>query len=49
MKEPGVFVQYEQFHKMVVRRQDNLVFVLKIQLGIIKSSSNSKNYFLINK
>ena len=34
---------------MVVRRQDNLVFVLKIQLGIIKSSSNSKNYFLINK
>ena len=44
-----MFVQYGQFRKMVVRRQDNLVFVFKIQLGISKSSSNSKNSFLINK
>jgi hypothetical protein len=34
---------------VVVRRQDDLVFVFKFQIGMLKSSSDSKNSLLINK
>jgi hypothetical protein len=34
---------------VVVRRQDDLVFVFIFEIGILKSSSDSKNSLLIDK